>query len=96
MTQDVATIEDIREAYAGLLIQTGENTYEIANDEETAYRLFNAWLDEQKRQERERVLAIIQQRHDDLASCGKKDDCHLLAQGIYLALDDVAENAVTE
>ena len=44
-----------------------------------------------KAAERERVLAIIQARHDDLASCHKQDDCGQLAEGIRLALSDVEE-----
>lgn len=54
-------------------------------------REFDPWLARVKADERAKVLAVVQMRHDELAQCHKQDDCHLLAKGIWLALDDVKE-----
>lgn len=65
------TTDEVREAYMGILIQTGENTYELI-DEDTAGTEFDLWLvTERKRvaqmaieKERKRILDIL------------RDDCH--------------------
>ena len=60
------TTDEVREAYRGLLIQTGERTYELI-DEETAGTEFDLWLvTERKRvaqmaieKERKRIIAKL-------------------------------------
>lgn len=71
------TTDEVREAYHGLLIQTGERTYELI-DEETAGTEFDLWLvTERKRvaemaikKERARILAIL-----EAAICDCDGDC---------------------
>lgn len=60
------TTDEVREAYRGLLVQTGERTYEVI-DEDTADTEFNLWLvterhrvaDLAKEKERKRAIKII-------------------------------------
>lgn len=35
------------------------------------------------------ILDVLNARLEDLASCHKDDDCHAMARGIELAIDDV-------
>jgi hypothetical protein len=51
------TTDEVREAYRGLLVQTGEHTYEFI-DQETADREFDLWL----YTERNRVAALATNR----------------------------------
>ena len=60
------TTEEVRDAYRGLLVQTGEHSYEVI-DEDTADTEFNLWLvterhrvaDLAKEKERKRIIKLI-------------------------------------
>ncbi len=41
--------------------------------------------------ERDRIMAILTERYQDLAWCGKDDRCHLYARGLLLGISDVDE-----
>lgn len=41
------------------------------------------------RSERERILEILQDRHEDLLSCTKKDNCQDLAEIISVCIKDI-------
>ena len=71
------TTNEVREAYMGILIQTGENTYELI-DEDTAGTEFDLWLVTERnrvaqmaiKKERARILAIL-----EAAICDCDADC---------------------
>jgi hypothetical protein len=39
--------------------------------------------------ERERILKILQDRHEDLLSCTKKDNCQDLAEIVAVCIEDI-------
>lgn len=41
--------------------------------------------------EHDRIMAILTERYQDLAWCGKDDRCHLYARGLLLGIADVDE-----
>ena len=42
-----------------------------------------------RRSERERILEILQDRHEDLISCTKKDNCQDLAEIVAVCIEDI-------
>jgi hypothetical protein len=57
-------------------------------------------LEQAKSNERERILKILQDRHEDLLSCTKDDNCQDLAEIVAVCIDDIkyedTENLFTE
>lgn len=42
-----------------------------------------------RRSERERILGILQDRHEDLLCCTKNDNCHELAEIVAVCIEDI-------
>jgi hypothetical protein len=42
-----------------------------------------------RRAERERILSILWNRHEDLLSCTKKDNCQDLAEIVAVCIEDI-------
>lgn len=88
MSGFMPSVDDVRHVYMfGALPEQADSRRVTAE----MGREFDRWLARVKADERAKVLAVVQARHDELAQCHKQDDCHLLAKGIWLALDDVNE-----
>jgi hypothetical protein len=45
-----------------------------------------------RRSERERILEILQDRHEDLLSCTKKDNCKELAGIVVVCIEDINDS----
>lgn len=87
------TTDEVREAYKGLLIQTGERTYEVI-DEDTADTEFNLWLvterhrvaDLAKEKERKRILNLIKANIGEVIWKAKTTDEPIDMSKIYNAI----------
>lgn len=84
------TTDEVREAYQGLLIQTGDNTYELI-DEDTAGTEFDLWLVTERNRVAE--LAIAKERKRIIAKLekqAKEDDeaCYPFAGSILWSVID--------
>lgn len=87
------TTDEVREAYMGILIQTGENTYELI-DEDTADTEFNLWLvterhrvaDLAKQKERKRAIKIIMANIGEVIWKAKTTDEPIDMSEIYNAI----------
>ena len=42
-----------------------------------------------KKDERERIIALLEARHKDLSSCHSDDECQSLKWGVDLAISDI-------
>jgi hypothetical protein len=45
-----------------------------------------------RRAERERILEILKDRHEDLLSCTKNDDCQELAKIVAVCIEDINDS----
>ena len=87
------TTDEVREAYRGLLVQTGERTYEVI-DEDTADTEFNLWLvterhrvaDLAKQKERKRAIKIIMANIGEVIWKAKTTDEPIDMSEIYNAI----------
>lgn len=55
-------------------------------------RDYYAGMTEGRNQERERIVAILKARHEDLFSCHKDDDCGIRADAIDVVISDILED----
>lgn len=69
-----------------------ETTEKMRRDRDITIEEFDEWLTKVKKDavivERSFWINTLENRIDELNSCHKDDDCHTLASGIELALED--------
>lgn len=53
---------------------------------------YYAGMTEGRIQERERIVAILKARREDLFSCHKDDDCGIRADAIDVVISDILED----